>query len=76
MSKHMTPDEIKAALIIANVSQVDIANELGVSPGFICQVIKGGSGRRAQKLISEKIGRPVEEVFEIKNSKVGRPVMA
>lgn len=60
----MSPREIKAAMVLAGVSLTRIARELGVSKGFVSQVVSGHRRTlRVQKAISASIGRFVEEVF-------------
>ena len=60
----MKPNEIKAALILAEVSQASIAKKLGVSRAAIFYVINGDRpSPRIRAAIAEAISQPVSEVF-------------
>ncbi|MBT9554641.1 MAG: helix-turn-helix domain-containing protein [Myxococcales bacterium] len=70
----MSPREIKAAMVLAGVSLTRIARELGVSKGFVSQVVSGHRRTlRVQKAISASIGRFVEEVFPTEAGSVRPP---
>lgn len=60
----MTPNQIKGRLIMADYRLVDIADECEVSEQSVGQIIRGlSTSDRIQRVIADKIGLPVEEVF-------------
>lgn len=60
----MTPNQIKGSLIFSGIKLVDIADECDVSEQSVGQVIRGlSTSDRIQRVIAEKIDKPVEEVF-------------
>jgi lambda repressor-like predicted transcriptional regulator len=69
----MTPNEIRAAMALRGIKQVDIARAAGVSPGFVNQVINGvgrNKGFRVRPYIAKAIGKTVEEIWpDVKNQK-------
>lgn len=66
-SHGMTPNEIKAELVLHGVKMVDIAKKAGVTSGAVHQTINrnGGNykGYRIRKYIAEAIGKPVEMIW-------------
>ena len=57
-------DRIKKLLEDKGVSQVMIANELGITPPTVNQVMyQGQVSRRVQDLICEKLGMTFDEVW-------------
>ena len=60
----MHPADIKAALEKREITQVDLAKELGCSQKTVSQVInKKAISNRIMKAVAAKIGRRPEEVF-------------
>jgi lambda repressor-like predicted transcriptional regulator len=60
----MQPNEIKAALVLAEVSQAAIAREADFSPAYVSDVIAGNRrNARIEQLIASAIGKPVARVF-------------
>lgn len=60
----MTPNEIRAALILNEVKVIDIAKSLDLKHSNVSVVISGGkSTPRVRQAIADAIGRPVDEVF-------------
>jgi len=60
----MTPNEIRAALILNEVKVIDIAKSLCLKHSNVSVVISGGkSTPRVRQAIADAIGRPVNEVF-------------
>lgn len=63
----MTPLQIKRAIEDAGHTQTMIAFECKVSRPTVCQVIKKiRASHKVRCRIAEVIGKPVEEVFDIK----------
>lgn len=76
-AKTMTPKEIKAALLAADISQAGLARDLGVSRSLIYQVIHNdATSHRVRCHIAKAVGRPVGEIWQIKQhpTRVGRPL--
>jgi len=66
MKKPMTPAEIKKALSLAGFSQAEIAADCEVSKSHVNRVINNiATSHRVRLYISEKINRPVAEVWSI-----------
>ncbi|MGE5606276.1 MAG: helix-turn-helix domain-containing protein [Bacteroidota bacterium] len=66
----MTPQEIKALLMLKNIKQKDIALELDVTEGAVSQVIYGSAtARRIRQAIAEKLGKSESELWP-SNSKI------
>lgn len=62
----MTSREIKAALVAADVKQVEIARRADRSPQLVNDVITGARRNEAiESAIAEVIGKPVAEVFPV-----------
>ena len=60
----MKPNEILAALMLANCRPVEIARKLNVSRPMISNIIHGrGKSRIVQEAIAEIIGKPVDEIW-------------
>lgn len=60
----MHPELIKAHLRIGGTTPTAIAEELGVNPQTVSQVIHGtGSSRRVAQRISDLLGKPLEELW-------------
>jgi lambda repressor-like predicted transcriptional regulator len=60
----VTPQEIKAALILKGVSQTSIAKELGVAKSLVSMVIYGAEkNAKVRKTIAKIIGQPVKEIW-------------
>lgn len=60
----MKPNEIKAELVRANVTQADIARDLGVKRMTVHCVIAGrGKSARIQREVARRLGKNVEEIF-------------
>lgn len=68
--KHfMHPEDIKASLRKLHSSMAEIARELGVSRTTVGSVVKGMRSRRIERAISDKLGKPLHEVFPNRYSK-------
>jgi lambda repressor-like predicted transcriptional regulator len=62
--KTITPQEIKASLILKGVSQVSIARKLGVAPSLVSMVIHGTEkNEKIRKAIAKIIEKPVRELW-------------
>lgn len=60
----MTPNQIKAALRLVDVSQADIARVCNVSRGHVYRVVEGQTvSHPVQKVIAAAIGKEPEQVF-------------
>ena len=64
----MKPNDIKAALVKAGISQRALARKAGVSDSLISAVIKGQRtqgdiAKRCQWIIALEINKPVQKVF-------------
>ena len=69
----MTPDEIKAALKSAGLSQLAIARRTGYSPPYVYEVIQGTRDNRAiKRAVARAIGRPIAEVFPARGAEAAR----
>jgi transcriptional regulator with XRE-family HTH domain len=56
--------ERKAKLVLSGRSQIDIAEELGVAPQHISEVIRGERrSRRVEQAIADALEMPVDDVF-------------
>lgn len=76
-AKLMTPKQIKQALAAADISQAGLARDLGVSRTLIYQVIHNNStSHRVRCHIAKAVGRPVGELWDIKDNpvRIGRPL--
>lgn len=65
----MHPEDIKASLRKLHSSMAEIARELGVSRTTVGSVVKGMRSRRIERAISDKLGKPLHEVFPNRYSK-------
>ena len=60
----LTPLERKAQMVLKQISQTDLAEELGVTQPHVSQVISGERrSPRVEEAIAAKLGMPVEVVF-------------
>lgn len=60
----MKPNEIRAALMLKNISVTSIAIKLGLKQPNVSAVISGDrTTPHVQKAIAAAIGKPVDEVF-------------
>jgi transcriptional regulator with XRE-family HTH domain len=60
----VTPEEIRAALLLKKITQASIAKKLGVSPSLVSRVIHGiEKNKRVQKEISDIIGKPIRGIW-------------
>lgn len=63
----MSPQQIKAGLILKGITQRQIAQRLGVSDAAVSQVIYGvEKNRRIREAIAEALEQPVEQVWPSK----------
>jgi len=58
-----TPKKIKSELILAEVSQADIARRLNISRGRVAQVVAGAVSDPVRRAIAEAVGRDVAEIW-------------
>jgi transcriptional regulator with XRE-family HTH domain len=60
----LTPQEIKANLILKGITQASIAKKLGVTESLVSMVIHGKvKNSEVRKAIAKAIGKPVREIF-------------
>lgn len=60
----MHPEEIKAALRMKGVTPAALADELGVAPSTMSQVISGRStSARIMGRIAEVLGKPIRAIW-------------
>lgn len=60
----MKRGEIRAALLMADTSQISIAKSVGVKPASVSLVISGRMrSRRIEQAISQATGIPLETLF-------------
>ncbi|WP_425058402.1 hypothetical protein SCACP_30520 [Sporomusa carbonis] len=60
----LTPEEIRAELILRKIKQVDIARSLGVSQAAVNRVISGDSvSQKIREEIAAILGRPVATIW-------------
>jgi lambda repressor-like predicted transcriptional regulator len=70
MSIPMKPIDIRILIMKAGTSQSQIARELGVTQGFVGQVILGlRHTKRIQDGIAGAVGKPSERIWPKQNSK-------
>ncbi|MDD5344719.1 MAG: hypothetical protein PHW12_09920 [Smithella sp.] len=60
---NMKPNDIRKAMLDANVKQASIARELGVSCETVYSVIEGRASHRVRKHIAQKIGIDIERIW-------------
>jgi lambda repressor-like predicted transcriptional regulator len=71
----MHPENIKMQLKKRGIKQTDIARELEITPSSVVRVIDGtGKSIRVAQLISEKLQRPISQVFprQYKNEAINK----
>ena len=60
---------IKIALMVSDLTQLDIAWELKVHPQYVCDVIAGRKRSvKVENLISLRTGLPVQSLFVYRNT--------
>jgi lambda repressor-like predicted transcriptional regulator len=60
----MQPNEIKAALVLAGVRQVEIARQAGFSGAYVADVIAGNRRNASiERLVAGAIGKEPDDVF-------------
>ena len=60
---------IKIALMVSDLTQLDIAWELKVHPQYVCDVIAGRKrSAKVENLISLRTGLPVQSLFVYRNT--------
>mgnify|MGYP001093293609 CR=1 FL=1 len=60
----MPAEQIKAALLLRGIAQVDVARSLGVSYSMINKTIEGRSvSHRVRTAIAEAIGKDLKEIW-------------
>lgn len=60
----VTPQEIKANLILRGISQVSIANQLGVTPSLVSMVIHGTEkSPKVRKVIARLMDKSITEIW-------------
>jgi lambda repressor-like predicted transcriptional regulator len=60
---NMKPNDIRKAMLDANVKQAAIARELGVSNETVYSVIEGRASHRVREHIAKKIGIDIERIW-------------
>lgn len=62
----MTPNQIRAEMMLKNIRPVDIARRLNVTRSAVTNVIKGvKTSQRIREAIAEAIGKDVEAVWPL-----------
>lgn len=64
----MSPNEIRAALMLRGIKVKDIAGQVGVVPQAVSMVISGRhtyKGYRIRPFIASALGRTVEEIWPV-----------
>lgn len=60
----MKPQRIRALMVAKQITNIEIARELGVTPVSVHGVIYGKwTSRRIAEAIARKLGMPLEKVF-------------
>lgn len=60
---NMKPNDIRKAMLDANVKQAAIARELGVSNETVYSVIEGRASHRVRVYIAQKIGIDIKRIW-------------
>ncbi|PKN38998.1 MAG: hypothetical protein CVU62_02020 [Deltaproteobacteria bacterium HGW-Deltaproteobacteria-2] len=60
---NMKPNDIRKALLDANVKQASIARDLGVSNETVYSVIEGRASHRVREHIAKKIGIDIKRIW-------------
>ncbi|KFZ45159.1 hypothetical protein KD27_00990 [Smithella sp. D17] len=60
---NMKPNDIRKAMLDANVKQAAIARELGVSNETVYSVIEGRASHRVREHIAKKIGIDITQIW-------------
>jgi|CryGeyStandDraft_6_1057127.scaffolds.fasta_scaffold90161_2 lambda repressor-like predicted transcriptional regulator len=60
---NMKPNDIRKAMLDANVKQATIARELGVSNETVYSVIEGRASHRVREHIAQKIGIDIKRIW-------------
>lgn len=56
--------KVKAKMVLERISQTQIADQLGITPGTVSAVVNGHrKSRRVQKAIAEKLGLKYETLW-------------
>lgn len=62
----MTPNQIRAEMMLKNIRPVDIARRLNVTRSAVTNVIKGvKTSQRIREAIAEAIGKDVEALWPL-----------
>ena len=62
----MLPNEIRAAMLVANIQNLDIAKTLGISPELVSQTIHRNPGRKGYRIreaIAKALGQTYEKIW-------------
>lgn len=63
--KTVTPEEIKASLILKKITQNSIAKKLGVTPSMVSMVIHGTEkSPKVRKGIAKVLGKRVRDIWK------------
>jgi transcriptional regulator with XRE-family HTH domain len=66
----MTPIDLRILLLKAGVSQASIAKKLGVTLGFVNQIVYGRrSTKRVRMAIARAVGKRAEDLWPDSNNK-------
>lgn len=60
---NMKPNDIRKALLDADIKQASIARELGVSSETVYSVIEGRASHRVREHIAKKIGIDIKRIW-------------
>lgn len=62
----MTPNQIRAAMILKNVRPADIARRLNVTRGAVSNVISGlKTSQRIREAVAEAVGKEVDAIWPL-----------
>jgi lambda repressor-like predicted transcriptional regulator len=60
----LTPQEIRAALLIKGITQASIAKKLGVTESLVSMVVHGKEkNSEIRKAIAKAVGKPIREIW-------------
>lgn len=61
----ITPEEIKASLILKKITQASIAKKLEVAPSLVSMVIHGtDKNKKVRRAIARALGKKVRDIFQ------------
>jgi lambda repressor-like predicted transcriptional regulator len=64
ITQNMRPEEIRAQMVLKGISQVSLAQKVGVHPVMISRVIYGrGTSRKVREIIATAIDCQVSDIW-------------